>query len=83
MILFTSEHGGNFSLMLVIFPIIFGFYVLWELSRLIEKRKKNGPKSRIEWNIIFFFFLFNTIVVRNHLTGIFCQICNIYLNYCV
>jgi hypothetical protein len=48
MILFTSEHWGNFSLMLVIFPIIFGFYVLWELSRLIEKRKKNEPKSRIE-----------------------------------
>lgn len=35
---------NNFPLMLVILPIIFGFYLLWELCRLIELQKKNESR---------------------------------------
>jgi hypothetical protein len=39
--------------MLVILPIIFGFYVLWELRRLIELGIRKESKYRMKWDILF------------------------------
>lgn len=61
---------NNFPLMLVIFPIIFGFYVLWESSRLIELRKKNEPKFRFKWNIIFLFLFLIQLAVYSYFANL-------------
>lgn len=50
---YLINSSNNFPLMLAIFPFIFGFYVLWELSRLLELGKKKKPDFRIIWNSIF------------------------------
>jgi hypothetical protein len=44
---------NDFPLMLVILPIIFGFYVLWELRRLIELGIRKESKYRMKWDILF------------------------------
>lgn len=68
---------NDFPLMLVIFPIIFGFYVLWELSRLIEKWwkcKKNEPKNRIKWNIIFLILFLIQLAVYSYFPNLSGQV---------
>ncbi len=48
-----DQSAKDFPVMLYIFPIIFGFYVLWELSRLWEWGKNANVIFRIKWNTIF------------------------------
>ena len=61
---------NNFPLMLFIFPIIFVFYVLWELSRLIELWKKNEPKYRIIWNSIFLILFLIQLAAYSYFTNL-------------
>jgi hypothetical protein len=58
--------------MLVIFPIIFGFYVLWELSKLIELWKKNGPRltKYLKWNIIFLILFLIQLAVYSYFANL-------------
>ena len=56
--------------MLLILPIIFGCYVFWELSRLIEKWNKKEAKHRFEWNIIFFFLFLIQLAVYSYFANL-------------
>jgi hypothetical protein len=50
---YLIDQSGDFLIMLLLFPIIFGFYVLWKISKLWELGKNKQVLFRIKWNSIF------------------------------